>query len=787
MAQAERIASFGVWKWELATGRVRWSDQLHRIYGLAPGEFAGTVEGFVSHLHPDDRERVWADVRRAIETLEPFLFEERIVRADGQERTLLSEGRVIVGDDGRAMALVGVCHDVTARAQAKRALGQSERRMRAIVDNTPSLITVKDLEGRYVMVNAECSRILGAPPDEIVGRRCSDLFPLQIADGQRRNDRLAAAEGKPVYDEALLEGDLGPRAYVTVTFALPDDQGLAAETCTIATDVTDRRLAEAELARLAGEQAALRRVATLVAKECLPAEVFAAVGDEVVKVFSNVECALVCDEGGDCVRVVAVSGPGASAVFPVGTRLLIDCHSLAVGVLREGQSRRIDDWTAAAGALAARAREHGIASAVGVPIVVRGRVWGAMVAARFDGGRCPPETETRIEQFADLVATAITNAETRAEAERLTEEQAALRRVATLVANGASATAVFDAVAAEIERLLDADQVALSRYELGGEVTVVAHRGLGAWPLPLDSRLSCPGDGAPATVGERPVRIERSHNDHNAVAEPNGRVDVRVAVAAPVVVENRQWGVIQAGWSRDDSLPANIEERIAQFAQLLDTAIANAESRANLIASRARLVAASDEARRRFERDLHDGVQQRLVSLALELQGTVTIARGGDETLIAQLAHVREGLVGALDDLRELSRGIHPAILSEGGLAPALRALARRSAVPVELDLGVGRRLDEHVEVGAYYVVSEALTNAAKHAHASKVRVHASADDVLLKITVDDDGVGGADPARGSGLTGLTDRVAALGGTIAIDSRRGKGTSLHVELPVDAQ
>jgi signal transduction histidine kinase len=223
---------------------------------------------------------------------------------------------------------------------------------------------------------------------------------------------------------------------------------------------------------------------------------------------------------------------------------------------------------------------------------------------------------------------------------------------------------------------------------------------------------------------------------------------------------------------------------MAQFAELLDTAIANAEGRAELMASRTRVVAASDEARRRFERDLHDGVQQRLVTLALELQVADAMAPRDNKELVGQLAQVRKGFTEVFDDLRELARGIHPAVLSQGGLAPALRALARRSAVPVKLDLAVDEGLGDNIEVGAYYVVSEALTNAAKHSQASKVEVSAEAHDGVLELMIDDNGVGGADPARGSGLTGLADRVAALGGTIAVTSPPDKGTSLRVELPV---
>ena len=217
IAEAERIVGFGVWEWDIARGRVRWSDELHRIYGLSPGEFEGTVDAFVARLHPDDRDRVWGNISEALETLQPFVFEERIRRADGEERKLISKGRVILGPDGSARALVGVCHDVTDRTRAEQALGASERRMRAIVDNTPSMITVKDLEGRYLMGNAESERVLGLDVDELIGRSCADVFPAEVAADQRSIDRHAASEGEAVYGETILDRGGEPRTYVTVT------------------------------------------------------------------------------------------------------------------------------------------------------------------------------------------------------------------------------------------------------------------------------------------------------------------------------------------------------------------------------------------------------------------------------------------------------------------------------------------------------------------------------------------------------------------------------------------
>jgi PAS domain S-box-containing protein len=255
MAEAERVAGFGVWRWDVAGGEVTWSEQLHTIYGLEPGEFEGTVDGFIGRLHPDDRERVGQHVAHAVQTLEPFAFEERIVRPDGSVRVLLSQGRAIAGADGRAAALVGVCHDVTDRAAVERALGTSERRMRAILDNSPSAVAVKDLEGHYRMANAECGRVLGVAPEELIGHECHEHLEHEIADRLRANDQLAAAVGEPVYDEVVLVREGERRTFMMTTFPLPDAAGHPVETCTIGTDVTERKeLEERRLQREAWQQ-----------------------------------------------------------------------------------------------------------------------------------------------------------------------------------------------------------------------------------------------------------------------------------------------------------------------------------------------------------------------------------------------------------------------------------------------------------------------------------------------------------------------------------------------------
>jgi signal transduction histidine kinase len=230
-------------------------------------------------------------------------------------------------------------------------------------------------------------------------------------------------------------------------------------------------------------------------------------------------------------------------------------------------------------------------------------------------------------------------------------------------------------------------------------------------------------------------------------------------------------------------LPADTEARLASFAELVGTAIANAESQSELAASRRRIVAAPDQARRRIERDLHDGTQQRLVSLALAARTAEANVPADEGDLRAELSRIAAGLADAVAELRELSRGIHPVVLSARGLGPALRTLARRSAVPIDLDVTASARFPEAVEIAAYFVASEALANVVKHAQASYVEITLAARDGSLLLSVRDDGIGGADPRRGSGLAGLADRVEALGGSINVHSPAGTGTQITVDLP----
>jgi signal transduction histidine kinase len=282
----------------------------------------------------------------------------------------------------------------------------------------------------------------------------------------------------------------------------------------------------------------------------------------------------------------------------------------------------------------------------------------------------------------------------------------------------------------------------------------------------------------------RQARIDDYSGASGSVAGVVREFGLRAAVGVPVSVEGRLWGVMIVG-SRSEPLPAGTEARLARFTELAGTAIANADAQAALTASRARIVATADATRRRIERNLHDGAQQRLVSLALDLRGAQAAVAGGTGDLVPELDRLAAGLDGVLADLREIGSGLHPAILADGGLQPALKTLARRSAVPVDLNILLDRRLPEPVETAAYYAVAEALTNAAKHASATAAGIEVAENNGVLHVLVRDNGRGGASSRHGSGLVGLKDRAEALGGHFDLLSPPGEGTTLEITLPLN--
>jgi GAF domain-containing protein len=601
-----------------------------------------------------------------------------------------------------------------------------------------------------------------------------------------------SAVGTPITVEGRLWGVM--TAASTAEQPLPPDtEGrLASFTELVATAVANAEN-RAGQAWLAEEQAALQRVATLVARAVPPEEVFATVTNEVGKLLGTDLSGMGRFESDNTVTVVATwaaEGDVARAHPLVPGPWPLEGGDLASMVWSTGRPVRIDSYDGVPGRIAAFVRDElGIQSSVASPIIVEGQLWGVLFVHSRQTEPLPRHAESRLTGFTELVATGIANTQARAEVARLAERQAALRRVATLVAREASPAEVFSAVTEEVGRLVGADMGTLARLEPGNTMVVLA-----AWSaeegdiVPVGTRIPVEDSSVGSMVVRtgRPARrdnLEQASDRTSAIARELG---VTSTVGTPIVVEGRLWGGMAVSSTQPEPLPTDTETRITDFAELVATAIANAEARTELAASRARVVAAADETRQRLERNLHDGAQQRLVSLALQLRAAEAAVASGSGGVGLELSRIGEELDDVLDDLRKISHGLHPAILSEAGLKPALKALARRSAVPVELDVCVERQLPESVEVAAYYVVSEGLANAVKHADASVAKVEVEAVGSDLRLSIWDDGRGGADPAKGSGLIGLKDRVEAQGGTISVVSPPDKGTRLHVSLPVGA-
>ncbi|HKG66691.1 MAG TPA: GAF domain-containing protein [Solirubrobacteraceae bacterium] len=567
---------------------------------------------------------------------------------------------------------------------------------------------------------------------------------------------------------------------------MPADAGPRLEQFTelVATAISNAE-ARAELARLVDQQAALRRVATLVAEEAPAEELLAKVAQEVAGVFGQrIDSAIMRYEPDDTASVVAVSGQQPAGGIRVGVRMPIDGSGIAATVYRERRAVRLDDYASADGAIADHAKVHGIRAAVGCPILVRGRPWGAMVVAHYEERPFPPDTERNVSQFTELVATAIANAEAHAELQRLAAEQAVLRRVATLVAEEAAPADLFGAVIEEVGRMLGAAQAGMMRYESGQEATIVAQRGQDPSIVRVGMRMSLEGDSVAARIlrSGRPARINHAQEGRGDLAELVRRTNVDVTIGAPITVENRLWGVIAASWKPGDLPPAGAQERLAELAGLIDTAIANAHSRDQLTASRARVITAGDEARRRVVRDLHDGAQQRLVHSIVTLKLAQRAQREDPERAAVLLAEALDHAEEGNRELRELAHGILPAVLTRGGLAAAVDSLVARLDLPIHVEVAP-TRLPPEIESSAYFIVAEALTNVVKHSQATNAEVTASLSGGMLTVEVSDDGVGGADPG-GYGLLGIGDRAAALGGRMGLDSPPGEGTVVTAMLPL---
>jgi len=551
------------------------------------------------------------------------------------------------------------------------------------------------------------------------------------------------------------------------------------------------------LRRLAEEQAALRRVAMLVAQRATEDELFTAVATEVARVLEVSAVLLNRYDADATFTVVASFLAGSEApLFSVGSRWPLDAPGLSAKIYETGVPTRVDDYSELPGPTATALRTLRISSSVGVPITVDGALWGSMCVGATDGARLPAHTEVRLRDFTDILGTAISSTQARHDLGVLATEQAALRRVATLVAEGANSEVVFDAVCTEMGRLIDASTVNLAHYTPDGFNLTVAGWSQNDSHVPVGTRLPL----APDTVGYaihrtgKPARVDSyAHASSQLATFAHGR-GIRTALGAPVVVAGQLWGALLAGTDTDEPLPPGTELRVASFTDLIATAISNASIRNELISSRARIVASGDEARRRIERNLHDGVQQRLIAIGLDIQRTRSAIPDHQHDSTENLQRIGHDIAALLDDVREISRGLHPALLSRAGLRAALEALARKSPIPVEMNITLTERLPLAIETALYYVVSEALANAAKHSKAAAImiavnRVEApetanerhAAEVVRARIT--DDGIGGAKPANASGVIGMADRVEALGGRFTLDSQTGNGTTIVVEFP----
>jgi signal transduction histidine kinase len=369
--------------------------------------------------------------------------------------------------------------------------------------------------------------------------------------------------------------------------------------------------------------------------------------------------------------------------------------------------------------------------------------------------------------------------------ERLADEQAGLRRVATLVARASPPAEVFAAVGEEVGRLLQVQDTAILRYEGDRTATVVASST--GDDLKVGDRMSVEGESVTARVFRtgRLARLDNYGMASGSLGSQMRDAGIRSAVGAPIVVKGGLWGVIVASTRSDQPPPSGIESRVGEFTELVATTISNVQAWSDLAASRARIVAAADEERRRVVRDLHDGAQQRLVHTVFTLEVACQALERHDATAPGLMREALDHAKHATDELRELSHGIMPAVLTRGGLRAAVDALASRTPVPVAVDVPVGR-LPATIEATAYFVVAEALTNVAKHARAGSAAVSARIGDGTLRVDVRDDGVGGARP-DGSGLVGLGDRLAVLNGRLHVESPPQRGTLVAAVIPLSEQ
>ena len=577
-----------------------------------------------------------------------------------------------------------------------------------------------------------------------------------------------------------------PVAYVSVPLDMPEGRGAVVAFTDIEDRLRDERRLKEHDAVLATERESLRRVAGLVAGGAASENVFAGIAREVAQVLRAAMVQIWRYEADDTATVVGAWSDRPHP-FQVGTNWPFDHPTIAAVVeqTRTGLAARVDDLGEVGGSIADSARGAGLHSGAVAPIVVDGEAWGMMGAGVAEGDPLPGGIVDRLAEFTELVATAISTTASREQLTRLADEQAALRRVATLVAQGVPPAELFAAVAAEVGGLLRADVTGMVRYEGDGTVAPTAvWTAAGEHPAVPDHWPLEEGDPAMLVAKtRRAVRIDDWHGVPGPIsAYVRDELGISCSVGSPILVEGRLWGALAVHWKSAGALPPDTEARLENFTELVATAMSNVQARADLAASRARIVAATDEERRRVVRDLHDGAQHRMVQAALTLkmaQEAVDKGEEGASRLVTEaIGHTEQ----ATAELRELAHGILPGVLTHGGLSAGVSALASRTPVPVESDVSVGR-LPAAIEATAYFVVAEALTNVAKHSRAAGAEVTACVEEGSLRVSVRDDGVGGA-RLDGSGFVGLADRLEALDGRLHLESPAGGGTLVAAEIPL---
>ena len=695
----------------------------------------------------------------------------------------LADNTELVESVGAAAGLALENEQLQAELRARLgALEQSERRFRELLENVHLIAVSLDLDGRITFCNQYLADLAGYTREELIGRLWAETFnPADVAFVARVREGAINP-----HEEMFILTRAGERREIAWNNTLlRDGAGRLIGSTSIGEDVTERNRATRRLLLQVQVARALAGSPSMdVARPLVLAHLTVALGSW-LGIFWRPE------PDGSALRADGVYLPdredGEDFAAAVRGMRLAPGEGLAGRVWRTGEPAWIPDLTAAGPfpPLPERQRD-GRRGTLAFPIASDSEVLLILQLSSDDPTAPDQGTLEVLESTFQNVLQFAERREAEAAERRLAAEQAALRRVATLIAEGAEPERVFQAVTSEVGQLFGAQTTNMVQYRPEGtSATLLGGWTAGVAPIEPGTVLQLDGEAAISQIREtgRPVRIDDYTQLSGHLAAQVRDRGARAAVAAPIMVQGYLWGAMIV-ISNEGPFPPRTETRIAEFTDLVALALSSTDAHAQLTASRARIVEAGDAERRRLERNLHDGAQQRLVSLSLALRLARTRLQTDPESSTALLEAASEELATALEELRELARGIHPAILTDRGLTPALEALASRSPVAVSINAVPEERLPPQVEAAAYYVVSESLANVAKYAGASRVDVSVSYRDGWAFVEVADNGRGGADPARGSGLLGLADRVEALAGNLDVESPAGAGTRVRARIPL---